>query len=215
MAGSVPALTQLFAGWARHYRTAIVPGSLREPAKGGRFYNTAIAFSADGKELARYRKIHLFQATLPDRKYREADYAAAGKELCVFDCKGFRIGLAICYDLRFPELFRGLRGQGAQAVLLPSAFTVPTGKAHWESLLRARAIENQIYLAAPALTGTSGNGAKTYGHSLAIDSWGKILRQLRREPGLVSFELSKAEIQGCASKVDSWASRRRDLFPLD
>ena len=208
-----PALHAFFSGLARKYNVGLLPGSVREPGRGRKFFNTALAFDAQGREIARYRKIHLFEATLPDRKYQEARDAAAGDAPCMFEFEDLRVGLAICFDLRFAELFRALRAEGADLVLVPSAFTVPTGKAHWEVLLRARAIENQVYLGAPALVGTSGSGAEHYGDTLAVDPWGKVLGRRKKGAGLVFFRYDPTFVKICRKQIDCGKSRRHDVFP--
>lgn len=208
------ALMEKFAGWAKQYGTALVPGSIREPSAEGRHFNTLPVFDATGIEVARYRKIFLFKAKLPDRDYDESAYTTPGKEAVTFTLDGIRFGATICYDLRFPELFRALKKRGADLILLPAAFTVPTGRAHWEALLRARAIENQIYIAAPGLAGRSGNGAATYGNSLVVDPWGRIRVRAAAKPTLLVFTFDPQHALDCRSKVDAWASRREDLFPI-
>ncbi len=208
------ALMARFSNWAKKYGTAIAPGTLREPAPEGKHYNTLPVFDAQGKETARYRKIFLFKAKLPDRAYDESAYTVPGREPVTFELEGIRFGASICYDLRFPELFRSLKKRGAEFVLLPAAFTVPTGRAHWETLLRARAIENQIYIAAPGLAGRSGNGAATYGNSLVVDPWGKVRVRAGTKPTVLSLTFDPQHALDCRGKVDAWASRRDDLFPI-
>lgn len=207
-------LKALFANWAAELSICLIPGSLREPAPNGLHYNTSLAFDPGGKELATYRKIFLFNARLPDRTYNESAYTEAGNQVQVFDFEGVRFGLAICYDLRFPELFRALKKRGAQVVFLPSAFTVPSGKAHWQTLLRARAIENQFYMVAPGLSGKSGNGAHTYGNSLVVDTWGTVRAKAKKQSCVLSFRFELEHVAACRSKIDSWASRREDYFPI-
>ncbi len=207
------ALCREFGEWAKALGIYLLPGSLREPASAGRHFNTLPVFGPDGNEVTRYRKVFLFKARLPDRSYDESHYTDAGGEVTTFTAEGICFGLAICYDLRFPELFRSLKKRGAQVVFLPSAFTVPTGKAHWEALTRARAIENQFTLAAPGLTGTSGNGAKTYGHSIVVDAWGKVRALADTKPRTLFLQYDAKHGEDCRSRVDPWASRRDDLFP--
>jgi nitrilase len=154
-------------------------GSIGELA-GDKLYNTTLVFSPGGEELARYRKIHLFDIVTPDGQgYQESATYGAGDAVVACDVGGMRLGLAICYDLRFPELFLALRRQGVDLIILPAAFTLQTGKDHWEVLLRARAIETQCWVAAPACTGAhvdgSGETRFTYGHSLIADPWGHIV----------------------------------------
>jgi nitrilase len=141
--------------------------------------NTSVAFNAQGQEVARYSKIHLFDITAPNgQTYRESAVFAAGQEVVSYQCQGVRIGCAICYDLRFPALFQALMDEGAEIIALPAAFTLQTGRDHWHSLCRARAIETQTYFCAAAQTGAFMHNTEqrhTYGHSLIIDPWGQIM----------------------------------------
>ncbi|MBC7800706.1 MAG: carbon-nitrogen hydrolase family protein [Gemmatimonadaceae bacterium] len=155
-------------------------GSIGEHAGDGRMFNTTVVFDPRGNEVARYRKIHLFDITTPDgHGYRESASFGAGDQVVTFMAGGLRVGCAICYDLRFPELFLALRQAGAELILLPSAFTVATGRDHWDVLIRARAIETQCWMAAPATWGVHRDGAgqdrSTYGHSLVCDPWGQVV----------------------------------------
>ncbi len=170
-------------------------GSIGE-LDGDKIYNTNLVFSPDGVELARYRKIHLFDITTPDGQgYKESATYGAGDTVVTCQAGGLKLGLAICYDLRFPELFLELRRQGADLIMLPAAFTLQTGKDHWEVLLRARAIETQCWLAAPACSGShvEGNGETrfTYGHSLIADPWGHVVAQASDGPGWASARIDK------------------------
>ena len=170
-------------------------GSIGE-LDGDRIYNTSLVFSPKGEELARYRKIHLFDITTPDGQgYRESATYGAGEQVVTCDIGALKLGLAICYDLRFPELFLALRRQGADLILLPAAFTMQTGKDHWEVLLRARAIETQCWIAAPACTGAhldaSGETRFTYGHALIADPWGHVVAKASDGPGWASARIDK------------------------
>jgi len=150
-----------------------------------------LVYNAQGERVARYDKIHLFDVEIPERaeSYRESANMAPGKTPVVVDTPIGRVGLAVCYDVRFPELFRNLSAQGAQVFVLPSAFTAPTGRAHWETLLRARAIENLCHMIAPAQSGFHANGRETYGDSMIVDHWGRILGRLPRGRGCVSADI--------------------------
>ncbi|MCP4009372.1 MAG: carbon-nitrogen hydrolase family protein [Proteobacteria bacterium] len=151
-----------------------------------RVTNTTLVYNPDGTLAARYDKIHLFDAEVNDGiAYCESATIKGGESLVVVDLGFTRVGLSICYDIRFPELYQALRNKGAEIIVVPSAFTVPTGRAHWQPLLRARAIENQVYIIAPAQCGTHSNGRKTWGHSLCIDPWGEIIDQLENRPGSI------------------------------
>lgn len=208
-------LQTTFSRWANEENIAIVPGTLREPfpIDSNRYYNTFL-FIEPGGISAKYRKIFLYQAVLPDRIYEESKYCAPGDGIATHNYRGVCFGFSVCFDLRFPELFRRLKKKGAQIVLMPSAFTVPTGIAHWEVLVRARAIENQFFMIAPDLTGKSGDGAETYGHSLAVGPWGEVLEQFGTEEQLSLLNPDLAQIDHTAAKVASWRCRNENLFPI-
>lgn len=209
-------LAQEFKDWAKMYGIRIIPGTLREPKKGDedRFFNTLLYISAKGEVLGKYRKIFLYQAVLPHKVYDEAQYCEAGKTTTVYEDKLGNLAFAICFDLRFPEMFRHFKKSEAEIIFLPSAFTVPTGTAHWETLVRARAIENQVFFIAPGLTGTGGDGLETYGHSLVVDPWGNILTDMGTGEGLSIVDIDTKLIKETAKKVNAWESRREELFPI-
>jgi predicted amidohydrolase len=170
-------------------------GSIGERA-GEVLYNTTIVFSPAGAEVARYRKIHLFDiTTLDGQGYRESATYGAGDKVVTCDIAGTKVGLAICYDLRFGELFLALRRQHVDLIMLPAAFTLQTGKDHWDVLIRARAIETQTWIAAPACCGahTEGNGETrfTFGHSLICDPWGHVVAQASDGLGWASATVDK------------------------
>ena len=184
---------------ARKHKIFIHAGSIMERIDGDeRIHNTSVVFNRQGEEIARYRKIHLFDVTTPDgASYRESATVKAGDAVVTYDCEGVTIGCSICYDLRFPDLFRALAEKGAQVIALPAAFTLQTGKDHWEVLLRARAIETQTYLCASAQTGsfTVGNEQRaTYGHSLVADPWGHVVAKASDGIGLVSTRIDPAVV---------------------
>lgn len=172
---------------AMHNGIYVHGGSIGERGQ-SELFNTSLVFSPKGVELARYRKIHLFDIVTPDGQgYRESATYGAGQEVVTFEVDGMRVGLAICYDLRFPQLFAQLRQQGAELILLPAAFTLQTGKDHWEVLLRARAIETQCWVAAAGTTGVhtepDGQPRYTYGQSLVVDPWGHVVAKASDGPG--------------------------------
>jgi predicted amidohydrolase len=173
-------------------------GSIGE-CDGDTVFNTTLVFGPDGAEIARYRKIHLFDVVTPNGQgYRESAMFGAGDKIVTCRIGDLTLGLSICYDLRFPELFLALRRAGADAIVVPSAFTAETGRDHWEVLLRARAIETQCYIVAAATTGThhdaTGRPRHTYGHSLICDPWGQILASQPENPGFVSASLDLARL---------------------
>ena len=170
----------------------IVSGSIPlKSTEADRCYGATLVVDADGKSRNCYRKIHLFDVDLPDREesYRESASMIAGDELVVQDTPAGCLGLSICYDLRFPEMYRKLTEMGAIVLSVPAAFTLATGKAHWHILLRARAIENLAYVIAPGQYGQHSDGRTTYGHSLIIDPWGRILVELADGDGVIMADL--------------------------
>ena len=178
----------LMARLARELQIHIVAGSITEQAAAGdsRCYNTSVLLGPDGKQIAVYRKIHLFDIDLPGRvTVRESDTKLAGADVVTASTPLGAIGLSICYDLRFPELYRRLTFAGAQIIAIPSAFTFPTGEAHWEPLIRARAIENQAYMIAPAQFGPNVYGYSDYGNSMIVDPWGRVIARAADQEGVV------------------------------
>lgn len=167
----------LLAALARRHAVTLHGGSLLEAGPEGKCFNTTVVFGPDGGELARYRKLHLFDITTPSGKvFRESDHFARGREIVTAPVLGTTMGLSICYDLRFPELYQALAKRGAEIVAVPSAFTVETGRDHWEPLLRARAIETACWVVAATQWGPHGESGRTsYGHAVVIDPWGHVV----------------------------------------
>jgi deaminated glutathione amidase len=159
-----------------------------------RVANSSLLIDADGKRVARYDKIHLFDVTIPGRneQYRESNHVLPGRDPVIADTPVGKLGLSVCYDMRFPELYRELVLQGAEWLAMPAAFTVPTGLAHWETLLRARAIENLCYVVAPAQSGLHTSGRETYGDSLIVDYWGQVLSRLAKGTGVITADIDLA-----------------------
>lgn len=180
---------------ARRHGVHVHGGSIGEAA-GEKLYNTSLAFSPEGQELARYRKIHLFDITTPDGTgYRESATYGGGEAVVTYQAGEIRVGCAICYDVRFPELFLALRRAGAELIMLPAAFTLQTGKDHWEVLIRARAIETQCWFAAPATWGQHQEKAGprlTYGHSLIADPWGHVVARASDGKGWATARIDPA-----------------------
>jgi nitrilase len=164
-----------------------------------------VAFDRSGAEVARYRKIHMFDVTTPDgQDYRESATMLPGDAVVTYVCEGVTVGCAICYDLRFPALFQALAARGAQLIALPSAFTLQTGKDHWDVLCRARAIETQTYFAAAAQTGQFRQGREmraTYGHSLVADPWGLVIAKASDGPGFVTARADMERVAKVRSQI--------------
>ena len=173
---------------------ALIAGSFIE-RDGDALFNTSVAVGADGSLLGRYRKIHLFDVDIEGARSKESDTFSSGTDPVVVDINGLRVGLTICYDLRFPELFRAEADQSADIIVVPAAFTEATGRDHWELLLRARAVENQTMIIAAAQWGTSPDGIDRYGHSLIIDAWGRVLADAGPDNDTVVVAEFDAELQ--------------------
>ena len=168
---------------------------LKSAADEGKVTNSCLVYDAAGRNVARYDKIHLFDVDVPEKPsetYRESAHVAPGREVVLIGTPAGRVGLSVCYDMRFPELYRRLSAAGAEILVVPAAFTVPTGRAHWETLLRARAVENLCYVVAAAQTGLHANGRETYGDSLIIDYWGRVLTRLPRGSGVIRADIGRA-----------------------
>jgi predicted amidohydrolase len=178
----------------------------------GRVYNTSVLFGPDGAPRAVYRKIHLFDAVSDGRSYRESEDLLPGDALATAEVDGFTVGLTICYDLRFPELYRALALRGAEVLLVPAAFTAFTGLAHWEVLLRARAIENGCYVVAPDQVGEHLPGRACFGHSTVVDPWGAKLAEVESGVGVCVAELDLARLHEVRAQVPSLAGRRPDAY---
>ena len=196
-----PALP-VFSALARELAVWLLIGSIAIKVSNDKTANRSFLFAPDGSVAARYSKIHLFDVALASGEvYRESNTVAGGGEAVVADTALGAIGLTICYDLRFPQLYRKLAQRGAFLFTVPSAFTVPTGKAHWHVLLRARAIENGAFVIAPAQGGLHANGRKTYGHSLIVSPWGDILSEAGTDPGVIVADIDPALSQLARAKV--------------
>jgi deaminated glutathione amidase len=203
---------------AAKHRIFVHAGSIMERIEGEeRIHNTSVVFNREGEEIARYRKIHLFDVTTPDgTSYKESQTVKAGDRVVTYDCEGVTVGCSICYDLRFPDLFLALAEKGAEIIALPAAFTMLTGKDHWEVLLRARAIETETYVCASAQTGsfTVGNEQRnTYGHSLVADPWGHVVAKASDGVGIVSARLDPAQVKRVRAMIP--VAEHRARIPRD
>jgi predicted amidohydrolase len=201
--------------WARRHRVTIIAGGLAErSADEARPYNSSVTFGPDGALQAVYRKMHLFDVDLADgTSLRESDGTTSGGEPVVTDVSGTTVGLSICYDVRFPELYRALVDRGARVLTVPSAFTLHTGRDHWHLLLRARAVESQCWVVAAAQWGVhqrEGAPSKrvSYGHSLIVDPWGTVVADCSDGPGFVVHDLSHDVTDRVRASLPSLRHRR-------
>lgn len=190
----------------------IVAGTIPLQQPGGLPAASCLVFDDQGRRVARYDKIHLFDVSVSgaegERLYRESKATGAGDELVVLDTPAGRLGLSVCYDVRFPELYRALVDKGAELFSIPSAFTVPTGRAHWEVLLRARAIENQAFVLAPAQSGKHVGGRDTWGDSMVVDPWGKVMARHATGVGAVLVDLDREAQLEVRAKFPSLGHRK-------
>ncbi len=210
-AESIPGRTsELLSQLAAEHKLTLVGGSMAEESiETNRAYNTSLVFGPDGSLLSRYRKIHLFEIDLPgDVSLRETDVMLAGEEVVVTDTSVGRLGHATCYDLRFPELFRRLVDADAEVFVIPSAFMLSTGRDHWEVLLRARAIENQVFVVAPNQYGLHGPNLRSYGRSMIIDPWGIVLANTSDGEGVVTAEIDLDRVAETRRRLPALRNRR-------
>lgn len=200
---------------ASHNRMWIHLGSMAVNHEGGKLANRSLVIGPEGDVKARYDKIHLFDVSLASgESWRESSAYAAGNQPVIIDTPLGLMGLAICYDMRFPDLFSAYAKAGAGVLALPSAFTVPTGEAHWHSLLRARAIESGSFVIAAAQCGLHADGRETYGHSLVVDPWGRVLLDMGTVPGLGFADLDLTQIATVRAQIPVHANRKTISDPL-
>lgn len=211
--GAVDASAGIVRAWAsalaRETGAWLLLGGVPEPsAHEGRVYNACAVVSAQGEVVAKYRKIHRFDVNLADgTSLRESKVVDAGDAVVACDSPVGRLGLSICYDVRFPELYRRLVDAGAEVLSVPAAFTVPTGRDHWHVLLRARAIESQCYVLAPAQWGNHGHGRTTYGHALIIDPWGTVIAECPDGEGIAVAEIDLGRLRAIRAQLPSLQHR--------
>jgi deaminated glutathione amidase len=204
---------EAMSGWARTLGITLVGGSITERREGReKLSNTSCVFGPDGELAAVYRKIHLFDVEVGGHVYRESEAEEPGAEPVVARAEGWGVGLTVCYDVRFPELYRILALEGAELATVPAHFTTPTGRDHWHVLLRARAIENQYYVAAAAQVGETLPGKPAYGRSLIVDPWGVVLAQAPDEETVIVAELDRVRLHEIRAKLPSLANRQADAY---
>jgi len=210
-----------FAALAQAHKLTVLMGSITEQSPDPqRVYNTSVLLGPDGQTLARYRKVHLFDVEVGEVAERESKRFMPGEEVVSTHAPAggadLHLGLTICYDLRFPELYRTLALRGASLVTVPANFTKPTGEAHWMTLLRARAIENGLFIVAPnqcgSFTGPEGGGFTAYGHSTVIDPWGRVLLEMDDRPGVGYAEIDPAEVGRVRAAIPALQNRRPEVY---
>jgi len=201
------------SSWARELGIHLVAGSIAERVEGReKAFNTSTLIGPGGELQARYRKIHMFDVDVGGVAYRESEHEEPGDELVIGELEGVALGMTVCYDLRFPELYRILAVRGAMVITVPSAFTLDTGKDHWEVLLRARAIENQAFVVAPNQIGEAPPHYRSYGRSMIVDPWGVVLGQAPDEECFVAAELDLDAQARIRATLPSLANRRPEAY---
>ncbi|MBC7462347.1 MAG: carbon-nitrogen hydrolase family protein [Thermoleophilia bacterium] len=209
-----PTLTKV-SGWARELEVWILAGSVitRDPDE-ERLRNLSVLIGPDGRQHAWYAKSHMFDVDVDGVSYRESDASRPGNEIVTAEIDGLTVGLTVCYDLRFPELYRLLALRGARVVFVPAAFTERTGRDHWEPLLRARAIENQCFVVAPNVFGDHGGGKVSYGRSMIIDPWGTVLATAPDGEGVIASDLDLDAVDRVRAAIPALEHRRPDLYRM-
>jgi len=198
---------------AKQAGISLVAGSIVE-AENGNLYNTALTFSETGKFLGKHRKMHLFDVNLEKVKLQESDVFKPGDQLTIFELAGLKVGVVICYDVRFPELIRLLGLKGADLVMVPAAFSITTGSAHWELLLRLRAVDNQLFMAGCSPAPYEGSPYSYYGHSMITSPWGDILAEANTDEDIIYAEIDREKIKDIRARLNLYGHRRTDLYDV-
>jgi deaminated glutathione amidase len=208
---------EIMSDWAREHRVNLIGGSIAILGDGDRVGNVSLVYDREGTQIAAYTKIHLFDVDVGGISYRESDGTEPGSQPVVAEIDGVRFGLTVCYDLRFPELYQALALEGGATVLtVPSNFTLLTGMAHWELLLRARAVENQAFVLATGQHGYPGGLNKpSYGHSMIIDPWGTVLAQAPDGDGVIAADLDMASLADIRERLPALRHRRPETYGLE
>ncbi len=205
--------TQL-AAMARNAGVYLIAGTVPE-RDGDQIYNTCYIFNRQGEQIAKHRKMHLFNISIPGKQaFRESDTLSAGNQVTVFDTEFGKMGAAICYDIRFPELYRLMALAGAQIIFTPAAFSMTTGRAHWELAFRSRALDNQVFTVGVAPARSHSGGYTSYSKSIIADPWGSIAAQMDETPGYLVTSIDLAEITRIRSQLPLLAQRRTDLYDV-
>jgi len=200
---------------ARDNRVTLVGGSMPEVDEAGRVYNTCYIFDPAGRQIGRHRKMHMFDIDIPGgQRFKESDTLTPGSEVTVVDTAFGRVGVSVCYDLRFPELARLMALRGAKIFIVPGAFNMTTGPAHWEMLFRARAVDNQVYTLGCAPARDPQAGYVSYGNSLVVSPWGEVMARLGAEAGVLMADLDLQRVEQVRGQLPLLKQRRTDLYEL-
>lgn len=201
------------SSWAKENHIVLVGGSVPE-IDGDRLYNTSFVFDARGELLARHRKVHLFDVDLPGMRFHESHTFTPGSEITVFDTEFGRMGVAICFDVRFPELFRAMARRGAELICLPAQFNMTTGPAHWRDTLRMRAIDNELFFAAAAAARYEGFSYECWGHSMILDPFGTPLQEADEKEQILIAEIDRQRIAEVRAQLPTFLHLREDVYTV-
>ena len=201
------------ADWARKYHLLLIGGSVPE-VDGDLLYNTSFVFDAEGQQLARHRKIHLFDVDLPGMHFHESHTFTPGSDITVFDSEFGRVGVAICFDVRFPELFRAMARRGAELICLPAQFNMTTGPAHWEATMRMRAVDNELFFVAASAARFEGFSYECWGHSLILDPYGTALAAADEKEQLLLAEINRDRIAEVRAQLPTFLHLREDIYSV-
>ena len=201
------------SGWAKANHILLVGGSVPE-IEDGRMYNTCFVFDSEGRQIARHRKAHLFDVDLPNMRFRESDTFTPGQEITVFDTDFGRIGVAICFDIRFPELFRAMARRGARLICLPAQFNMTTGPAHWEATLRMRTVDNELFFVGASSARYEGFPYECWGHSMILDPFGTALAAADHTEQTLLAEIDLNRVDEVRAQLPTFLHLREDLYTV-
>ena len=201
------------SSWARENRIVLIGGSVPE-IEDGKIYNTCFVFNEKGEQIARHRKIHLFDVDIPGMCFRESDTFTSGRDITVFDTRYGRFGVAICFDVRFPELFRAMAKRGAQMIFLPAQFNMKTGPAHWEMSLRMRAVDNEVFFAGASAARHEGFSYECWGHSMVVDPFGPILAAADEKEQILYAEIDLSRTEVVRAQLPTFNCLREDIYAV-
>ena len=206
---------QKLSALAKKYQIYLSAGSVPEKDKEGHVYNTAYVFDPQGNQIAKHRKVHLFDIAVKGGQcYRESATLTAGDQITVFDTEFGKMGICICFDCRFPEIVRLMTLQGARVILVPAAFNMTTGPAHWELMFRGRAVDNQCYMIGTSDARDEQAGYVSWGHSLVVSPWGDVVAQMDEKPGIQIMEIDLDRVEAIREQLPLLSARRTDLYEL-
>ena len=201
------------SAWARKNRIVLIGGSIPE-TEDDKIYNTCFVFNEKGEQIARHRKIHLFDVDIPGMRFRESDTFTSGEDITVFDTRYGRFGVAICFDVRFPELFRAIAKRGAQMIFLPAQFNMKTGPAHWEMSLRMRAVDNEVFFAGASAARFDGFSYECWGHSMIIDPFGTVLAVSDEKEQILYAEIDLSRTDVVRAQLPTFNCLREDIYAV-